>query len=328
MADLIPIPSLPGSVEQPVIGSETEQQLRALLQKKFFENQAQQQAEIARNQAMMQAASEQAPQVDYSGAMELARQFSGDQNIGARYRAPTSNQDLIQKLGEGIRKTQNDMADAQTANLKTLLADKQAGKQQATQDRFLASQDNKFFTDMRRDAEKASSKVGDAVQNISNVEAAIKPDANGMVDAARLKMSLSNFARLMGEKGVLTDQDTGRQLAPTAALKLAEMEQYLTSNPGAVKIPAKVASAMNEALADAKNAVKGVAVNHLENIKETYGEPTAPTANMFYKKGGEKIVQKLEKRFDSMLGAAKPQAANAAQVLTPSEWLKQKKAGK
>jgi hypothetical protein len=247
---------------------------------------------------------------DLSPTLNLASQMTGI-DVSKGYVAPMTVQDAAKQAMdmEGrMPKLEDSMADNQLNLLRMKLQSAQRKGDAGREARFQQGQDSKFFTDFRKDSQKIAGEIADAKTSITNVGAAIEPDEKGMVDAARVQMALSNFARLMGEKGVLTDQDTGRQLAPMAALQTARVKQWFTANPGATKVPASVVSAMTEALEEAKNALTETAKTKLSTLETTYGEPTAPTANMYYYKGGKKIADALKTKLEKTLF---PDKANA-----------------
>jgi hypothetical protein len=237
------------------------------------------------------------------------------QNQDARKRLQLTGLIAVGILGAAVVGGIWSYSENQTMKAKTIAIQQQADKDSARQNRFEEGQLNKFFMDFKKDSNKINDQLSDANQTIINVEAALKPDKDGTVSASRVQSALSNYARLMGEKGVLTDQDTGRQLAPTASMRLAQLENWFKTNPKEVRVPVELVSAMAEGLTDAKTALGTTAKMKTQNLRDTYGEPTAPTAHMFYKRGGDKILTKIEERAKNIIGA--PQAN--ASGLSPEE---------
>lgn len=144
------------------------------------------------------------------------------------------------------------------------------------QGRFEASQEVKLFDKARKEQAGLTKDAADFANSYKNVENAITPDADGTVSVGRVNQSLSQFARLMGEKGVLTDTDTGRQLAPTLDRYMTNMRAILESNPNA-RMPAKNVEAMQEALKVAQAAFKQSYDIKAKSFENTYfNNPGSP----------------------------------------------------
>lgn len=284
-----------------------EQQLKQMLEAQMVKGIEEQRQNQEMQRAMLEKSLAQGVQPDLSAAWGLVKAAGGDASA-ASLSPKNLNQDVM-ALQKELQRTTAGITDDEINLLRAKLMNKQAEQSNLRQARFEEGQANKFFTDFRKDAQKIGDQLADAQQSIINVEAALKPDENGTVSAARVMSALSNYARLMGEKGVLTDQDTGRQLAPTAAMRLAQLENWLKANPEEVRVDAALVSSMMEGLTDAKSALGQVAQIKTQGLRDTYGEPTAPTAPMFYSKGGEKILGKIEERVKKITGPNEAKAA-------------------
>jgi hypothetical protein len=129
------------------------------------------------------------------------------------------------------------------------------------QDRALSM---KFDAAVRQDAKP----FYEIMPSYGAVEAALTPDANGQINAQRLQMALSNAARLMGEKGVLTDQDIGRIQAQTLDSMLAKVSNFATG-PTAT-IPAEYTEQLKAAINDGKKSWEGALNKKLSATKNSF----------------------------------------------------------
>jgi hypothetical protein len=121
------------------------------------------------------------------------------------------------------------------------------------------------------------------------------------------------FARLMGEKGVLTDTDTGRQLAPTLQLQIGKLTSMLQSDPNA-RIPAKNVEAMAQALDMAKKAYAESYQLKADSYRKSYFEnPGSPYAGKAWAPQLIEDVYQPLKMIDGGVSAPAPNLQNAAQ---------------
>lgn len=201
-------------------------------------------------------------------------------------------QDLIQQRRQNLATNALAPYKAQLDAYKDLMRTQAMG---GRQERFDAGQDLKMFDKARKEQAGFTKDVGDFVNSYRNVENAITPDADGTVSVGRIQQSLSQFARLMGEKGVLTDTDTGRQLAPTLEIQLGKLQSILASEPNK-RVPATQVAAMTDALAAAKMAYKESYNMKAGSFKNTYFDnPGSPYAG---KEWAPMLVNELYKPLD------------------------------
>jgi len=180
------------------------------------------------------------------------------------------DQKLLALQGE-LQKRRGDYA----KSMLDILQSKQKSSEANKNERFLQGQETRMFNQVRKEQAGLVKEASDFKNSYRNVENAITPDKDGTVSVARIHQSLSQFARLMGEKGVLTDSDTGRQLAPTLELMLARYQSILSSNPNA-RVPAKNIEAMREALSAAQQAFKETYTTKADIMRDTYLDPSSP----------------------------------------------------
>jgi hypothetical protein len=192
------------------------------------------------------------------------------------------------------------------------------------QNRFEQSQEKRLFDQARKEQNALVKEASDFKGSYKNVESALTPGPDGKVSVGRLQQSLSQFARLMGEKGVLTDTDTGRQLSPTLDLYMARLESMLTSDPNA-RLDASAVAAMADALKTAKQAYSDNYKMKADIFTEGYFQnPDSPYGG---KKWSKKLVEDTYKPLESIQGVGdKKQAPQIPSgIMSPEEFFKQGK---
>ena len=305
--------SLQGSVEQPEIDPSQldEKQMRALMNQKILESfKAQQQriqeAQKAYAEEVASPRNEAISKIDWRPFAQAVKGY-GSTTVAVPTEGPEDRSEFKRKLQQDVQRAEQGLTDDEINYMKTQLADQQAKKAEGTQQRFEKAQTGKYFTQFVKDTQKIDNDLAGAKQSIYTVEQALMPGKDGKVNLERVRQSLSNFARLMGEKGVLTDDDISRQLYKDAEMRAMEIVGKL--DKGALRVDSSSVQAMREALDVGKKATKQAVDSKMQFINDTYGEPTAPSAPMFYGAGGKNIMGKLQKKYDEAFGGAQP--ANA-----------------
>lgn len=272
--------------------------LKARLDAKVSKNLALQEQGVTQFNKAIQDYRNKPTQIDFS---PLAAYFDSNvegSNLLKGYKAPeseTQKQEKLLGMENLLQKTKEGMSDKDIDYMRVMLSQNRSDKQDARQSRFDQAQDKAMFNQARKEQAGLVKEAGDFRNSYASVEAAIKPDANGQIPVARLQMSLSQFSRLMGEKGVLTDTDIGRQLQNTIDLSLAKYAQMLSSDPNA-KIDARAADAMRAALVDAKKVFQDNYKLKADTFTEGYfNNPGSPYAG---KKWAKKLVEDTYKPLD------------------------------
>lgn len=194
----------------------------------------------------------------------------------------------LQKMVEEGRKNETDQA---IDFIKTGMQ-KRALEIQAQNDRFSKRQDLTMFNIARKEQASLVKDAAEFRNQYFNAEDAIRPDEKGQIRAGRLNQALSSFARLMGEKGVLTDTDIGRQLSPTLAALQAKVATWATSDPNTL-VDASVANSIRDALKTAKEAFKQKYEMQRSVFQNTYfNNPYSPYAGRGW---SEQMVRELDK---------------------------------
>jgi hypothetical protein len=249
------LPSEAGSVEQPTIdyGNESEAQVRARVRQMLEKSLQGEESDLGTQQALLKAKLEQSPQVDLSGFFDMARLAGANPNVGAKYKAP-ENLD-VQALLNPINKQRGAIADDKIAYLKTLLEDKKADKESRLASQFMTKNTQDVLREVQKDAVKINQSLATAKSQYNTVYNEIKSG-----DFQRIKRALSNYARLMGEKGVLTDQDVERQLARSMDTDISKAALYVTAHNSDQLDPVIV----NNLLTSLRTAQNGIYNQHKE----------------------------------------------------------------
>jgi hypothetical protein len=189
--------------------------------------------------------------------------------------------------------------------------------------RMMYQTDLKMFNTARGEQAKLVKDATEFRQNYFNTEDAITPDEKGTVSVGRVHQALSSFARLMGEKGVLTDTDIGRQLKPTIDTMLAGWGATLQSNPNA-RLDAKNVAAIKDALNAAKKAYAQKYQMQADVFKSTYFDnPDSPYAG---KGWAGQMIADTYKPLDLIQGTGKEKIAPTGKEVVKENFDMQKAA--
>lgn len=223
-----------------------EQELRERIANAEAERAAQ--IEMERNAIM--AKLQQPVQTDLSPTMALISSMAGDPNLARGYKAP-AKEDVAGAL-RNLAGGQHQLAQDSIANLKTMLQNKRDAASGRDQ-RQMVALENSAFDKSQKQFGKLQNDANTYREDSANVIDAITP-RNGMVTAGRVSQALAKFSRLMGEKGVLTDQDLGRTLERTIGRDLERFRTYLSGQPEGALVDAATVANMQQAMKVATKA--------------------------------------------------------------------------
>lgn len=264
---------------------ETEAEIKRLIRQKFLESQQLQQQEI--EQAKQRLALEQAKQAD-AGVLgnldlrpfaEAARQYGATTAVVPK-EAPESNAAMVEKLRQEVIKNQQGISEDQVKFLKTMLDEKNA-KSNMQAILSLGNQEMRAYENVQRKFEKPQQQIQDFYQNHDAISSAL--DAG---DIAAIQASLSNYSRMTGEKGVLTDRDIERVITPTLSLKLAQWKSKVLSDP-TTPAPKDVVDSLRKGIERLKEAAETNYRSKIE-IAKNQGTKAAPA---LYKKYASSLYE-------------------------------------
>lgn len=201
----------------------------------------------------------------------------------------------------------------------------------------MRSQDIGLFNKIKGEAMKVNKDGYEFRRSRAVVQDALTPDKNNTVSAARVQMALSEFARLMGEKGVLTDTDVARSFAPTIATWQANIANRLSGDASA-RLPAESVSAMVEALRAAEREFAQLQEFKRSDVLSQFDIPGSPYHDVpSLNKYRDYIESTLNRPITSAAKEPKKEKApppvgpkkeaGPGKVLSPEEWLAKKRAG-
>lgn len=212
--------------------SPEEQKLRQMIQQQMMEGIDQRQQGLQGDLELMRMRAQQSQPIDLSGAYEIAR-AAGATNAGARYQAPQNTQiDDVSKLKQALEKAQGGITDDQINYLRFQAQNKASDREAATNTRM----ENRMRETLIQNARNAFKKISDEYAPLKQSYGFVKSEiATG--EQSRINRALSQYARMMGEKGVLTDQDLMRQMPASASGALNRAYTWLTGHPEDTDLP-------------------------------------------------------------------------------------------
>jgi spore coat protein CotF len=201
-----------------------EKQLQALLEQKFAEgiNRREEDLELQRMLAQKQA--EGPVQADLSGFFDMAALAGASPRVGARYQAP--KQQNINDMLAPMQKAEGALADDQINYLKTKLAGQAAKKNDYTQSRFDEAKNIDAYKYVKGAFDKPLKDINEFNLASRGVASALETG-----DVFSVQNALSNFARMGGEKGVLTDQDIARVMPGNLETNIVKVRAWLSGDP-------------------------------------------------------------------------------------------------
>lgn len=238
----------------------------------FKELLAQQQAGIDKqDQAIMDMKQSAKPEWVTPAAAFLDQTYGGNQAEAAKAWSGMSAQERAKAIQE-MEQAQNQQRASMSNQVKSLIDSNNTLRMAEIADkntRFAQGQDMRLNMAFNRDVQTANKTAWETMQQIQPIEAALAPDANGNVDIARVTQALSQASRLMGERGVLTDQDIERVHKSTIDQRVAEIQGWITSNPSQ-PVPARIVAPLAAAIQDGKASMQRLMQARLNTLRDAY----------------------------------------------------------
>ncbi len=291
----------PSQKAQPTYDNLSENELKKVLQQEAMAGmQERQKGAEMQDFLAMQAAKQESP-IDLSGGFEIVKALGGDKSAGSNYQAPKDNSaDQLASAIKNKAAIQAQIQDDRTNMLKTLLEDKKSSREAGTQARWQARYDADQYKNLTKSIYDVESKHADFNEQMNQLKSALKPDQGNTISFGRLEGALAAYARAINkEKGALSDSDIGRVKLNTLKGKMEALQSFLSSNPKDVRVPVSQIQDMIDAVNDADIFSRQAAQEKLNQIELSAAEPTAPTSNMYYSKGGKILVEKTKKKYAS-----------------------------
>ena len=219
--------------------------------------------------------------IDFTPMAALADKFSGGGNqlsTAAQSIKGMSDKEKLALLMSGQNAIQDDQK-ALLSEIGSKLAAKDNMKMveaQMKNQRMMAGQQFNLDTQYDKNVRVDMKNLFEAAPSMQTADALLTPDAAGNVKVADLYKALSNSARQLGEKGVLTDQDTARVQLPTIELWKAKLEA-MAGDPNA-SIPYSEVASLHRAIKIGSQALKDITDKKFAQTTQAYiargGNPT------------------------------------------------------
>lgn len=255
--------------QQPQVTAEainpSEKELEEAIRKSYLQSMQQQQQQAAAMRQML--AQEQQAQADRGvlGNLDIRPFAQAAKQYGATTavvptEAPEDRSAMLMKLRNAVVEAEQGMSKQQLDFLRSqLLAKQQRGGLQAQQSE--QNRQMRAFENVSRKFDAPQKEISDFYQAHDAVRSAL---ASGNV--AAIQSSLSNYARMSGEKGVLTDQDIARVMPDNLKQKASVWWSKVASDPN-TPAPEGVIEALNAGLGRLKAAAETKAKERIDAVE-------------------------------------------------------------
>jgi len=195
---------------------------------------------------------------DLTPLLQYSSQMTGT-DIAKGYKAPPTAAESAQQaqgMYSQIPKLQDQLSDNRLNLLKMKLASAQHKGDVGRQQRFEEVQENQLHFKVKAPYTKLQTEKNQFDQSYGTIV-----DALDRGDISSVQGSLSNLARISGEKGVLTDQDIIRVVPINLQGKMTSLLANLRSDPS-TKVPTEIINAL-------KRNVNAINENHIKTFKNS-----------------------------------------------------------
>lgn len=241
--------------------SKEELEIRKLLEKQMVEGIAKQRENEAMQKEMLQKALEQSVQPDLSAAWGLVKAAGGD--VSAAALSPKNLNPDIQALQQSLQKTSGAITDDEINLLKTKLQAAQGDSERRKGNQYLNTMEMKAFNEAQKQMTKPVQDFLTKAAPYNSVKEAISTGQTSKINRA-----LSQYARIMGQTGVLTDQDVILQMPPTAYGALSRAYTWVTGNPEK-ELPEEIVKDLIESLDSGFEGIKKATEMKVNLAKDT-----------------------------------------------------------
>ena len=202
--------------------------------------------------------------------------------VAAPEMTETQRQEMLRKLQAQVQGAQEGMTKEQVAALRTMMQEKDA-KSNMQALLSMGNQENRVYESVSKKFTKPQEQILDFYQNHDSVKSAL--DAG---DVYAIQSSLSNYAKMTGQKGVLTDRDIENVMPKNLQNSFAVWWAKIKSDPS-IKAPEGVIQALSAGLDRLKNAAETKYRSQLMASRDQTLKVAPPQyhkfANGFYEEG-------------------------------------------
>lgn len=264
----------------------------AEIKKKLYEmlgqSMTQQSAQIEALKA--QAAKEKAyqEQIGSLGKLDLrpfaqAAKGYGATNVYIPTEAPEDRTAILNKLENAVTEAQQGLTKEQVLALKNMM---EAGQQRGVLQALQSEQNRQMrvFENVSRKFDKPQQELAEFYRAHDAFKSALEAG-----DVAAVQSALSNYSRMTGEKGVLTDQDIARVITPTMSLKFAQLRSKLLSDPS-TPVPKEILTSLASGLDRLKAAAETEIASRIDAA-----ERQASVGPGLYKSYAQQVAEEARK---------------------------------
>jgi hypothetical protein len=264
-------------IEMAASPKDMQKQMYALLQKSM----GQQQQQVEQLKAEAEKEKQRQEQMGVLGKIDLrpfaqALQQYGSTTVAVPKEAPEDRTEILRKLQAAVSQAEQGLTKEQVAFLKTMAQDRETAQAVMSQKNL----EKRMF-------DTAQEKVLRPAQDFQKTAGAYNTVRSEISTGqpTRINRALSQYARIMGQTGVLTDQDIRMQMGPTAVGAIENAINFLSANPEGTKLPDAVVKDLLASLDAGHNALKQATRRKIDTIEESYalspyaGSPWMP--NLF-----------------------------------------------
>lgn len=267
---------------------ESDKEIQKLIRQKYLESIGQQEESTKTAKEMLAKEMKRQEQLGALGKLDLrpfaqaVRQYGSTMAV-VPAEAPESGQEMLAKLRAEVQKGQQALSTDQINFLKTMMEDKraaQAGISQKNQEVRMFNYAQGKYLKPAEDYLKGSGQYN----FVRNELATGQP--------SRINRALSQYARTMGQTGVLTDNDIRLQLPPTFVSALDRAYTYVTGNPDA-ELPPEIVSDLINTLDSGQAATQQAYQKKLDLVHQSFLQgPYAamPGLDNLYKQSTKSII--------------------------------------
>lgn len=261
------VPKQPSVFDEMQSAKSPKEQQR-LLFKLMSQSMEQQQAGVRQAQEALRKEQERQAGLGVLGRLDLRPFAEALRSYGSTSVAPgyapemteTQRQEMLRKLQAQVQGAQEGMTKEQVLALRTMMQERDA-KSNLQALLSMGNQEMRAFENVQRKFDKPIKEINDFYQSHDAVKSALDSG-----DIYAIQSSLSNYARMSGEKGVLTDEDIKRVIPVNLQSKFAVWWSKIKSDP-TVKAPEGVVEALGSGLNRLRTAAETKAKKSLELAK-------------------------------------------------------------
>ena len=240
----------------------SEKDIQKAIRDKFMQAQMQQEEQVKQQQNLLAQEMERQKNLGVLGRLDLrpfaqALQQYGSTTAVVPAAAPSEDMGMVEKLREQIQRGQRGLTQDQIGFLRTMMEDKRSAQAALSQ----GNQDIRIFQDVKKSFAKPIEDLNSFYQSHDVVKSALNSG-----DITSIQSALSNYARMSGEKGVLTDQDIIRVMPSNLKTKAAKWWAAVSSDP-TVEAPKDVVQALAGGLDRLKSAAEAKTKSAFELAK-------------------------------------------------------------